>query len=163
MLWKLYAFVFWTCLETDHCLKKLVFISRGLLCRLLLSKVDFEYEYTQLSANSHSGKRTALLTDAFSNPRFTPQSHSVSAHSHKRTLSRKWTRTLLKMKIGFGPEESVIYLDPKLSTCRARACRQDFKIFRQDVENSRSCPARSWKFKILSTRSWKFRILPGKV
>ena len=88
-------------LETNRCLKKFVFISRGLLCRLLLSKVDFEYGYSQLSANRHSRKRTALLTDAFSNPRFTSQTHSVFAHSHKRTLSRKRTRTLLKMKIGF--------------------------------------------------------------
>ena len=92
----------WACLETNRCLKELVLISRGLLCRLLLSKVDFEYEYSQLPAiNGHSRKRTALLPDAFSNPRFTSQSHSVFAHFHNRTLSRKRTRTLLKMKIGF--------------------------------------------------------------
>ena len=64
-------------------------------------KIDFEYEYSQLSANGHSCKQTALLTDAFSNPRFTSQSHSVFAHSHKRTLSRKRTRTLLKTQIVF--------------------------------------------------------------
>ena len=58
-------------------------------------------KYSQLSANGHSRKRTALLTDAFSNPRFTSQSNSVFTQSRKRTLSRKRTRTLLKMKIGF--------------------------------------------------------------
>ena len=56
-------------------------------------------QYSQLSANGHSHKRTALLTDAFSSPRFTSQSNSVVTHSRKRTLSRKRTRTLLKMKI----------------------------------------------------------------
>ena len=39
-------------------------------------KVDNEYEYSQLSANGHSRKRTALLTDAFSNPRL-PPSHTL--------------------------------------------------------------------------------------
>ena len=54
----------------------------------------------------------ALLTDTlvsgqlylrtpFQIPVFTSQSNSVFAHSRKRTLSRKRTRTLLKMKIGF--------------------------------------------------------------
>ena len=42
-----------------------------------------------------------LRTPQFSNPRFTSQSNSVFAHSRKRTLSRKRTRTLLKMKIAF--------------------------------------------------------------
>ena len=51
-----------------------------------LSKVDFEYEYSQLSANGHSRKRTAPFN---------------SVYSHKRTLSRKGTRTLMKMKIVF--------------------------------------------------------------
>ena len=37
----------------------------------------------------HSRKRTALLTDAFSNPHFTSQSNSVFTHCCKRTLSRK--------------------------------------------------------------------------
>ena len=60
----------------------------------------FFFLNSQLSANRHSRKRTALLTDAFSNPRFTSQSNSVFTHSRKRTLSRKRTRTLLKMKIG---------------------------------------------------------------
>ena len=48
--------------------------------------------------------RTALLTvltDTFSNLRFTYQSNSVFTHSCKRTLSRKRTRTLLKIKIEF--------------------------------------------------------------
>ena len=58
-------------------------------------------EYSQLSANGHSRKRTALLTDAFSNSRITSQSNSVFTHSRKRTFFRKQTRTLLKMKIGF--------------------------------------------------------------
>ncbi|KAK3733482.1 hypothetical protein QZH41_007067 [Actinostola sp. cb2023] len=44
-------------------------------------------ELHQLSANGHSRKRTALLTDTFSNPRFTSQSNSVFTHSRKRTLS----------------------------------------------------------------------------
>ena len=44
---------------------------------------------SQLSTNGHSGKRTALLTDAFSNPRFTSQYKSVFTYSRKRTLSRK--------------------------------------------------------------------------
>ena len=57
--------------------------------------------YSQLSADGHSRKQTALLTDAFSNPRFTSQSNSIVTYSHKWTLSRKWMRTLLKMKIGF--------------------------------------------------------------
>ena len=60
--------------------------------------------YSQLSANGPSGKRTALLKDALSHPRFTSQSNSVFTQSRKRTLSRtcrKRTRTLLKMKIGF--------------------------------------------------------------
>ena len=51
-------------------------------------------KYSQLSANGPSRKRTALLTDAFSNPRFPSQSNSVFTHSRKRTLSRKRTRTL---------------------------------------------------------------------
>ena len=42
-------------------------------------------QYSQLSANGHSNKPTALLTDAFSNPRFTSQSNSVLTHSCKRT------------------------------------------------------------------------------
>ena len=67
----------------------------------LVNIYEFEYECSQLSANGHSRKRTALLTDAFSNPRFTSQSNSVFTHSRKRTLSRKRTQTLLKLKIGF--------------------------------------------------------------
>ena len=57
------------------------------------------YKYSQLSTNGHSHKWTALLTDAFSNPHFTSQSNSVFTHSHKRSLSRKWTRMLLKKRI----------------------------------------------------------------
>ena len=57
--------------------------------------------YSQLSPNGHSCKRTALLTDVFSNPCFTSQSNSLFTHSRRRTLSRRQTRTLLKMKIGF--------------------------------------------------------------
>ena len=34
-------------------------------------------------------------------PVLQPQSNSVFAYSRKRTLSREWTRTLLKMEIGF--------------------------------------------------------------
>ena len=58
-------------------------------------------KYSQLSANGHSRKRTALFTDAFSNPCFSAQSNSVFTQSRERTLSRKGTRTPLKMKIGF--------------------------------------------------------------
>ena len=64
-------------------------------------KLKFIIQYSQLSANGHSHKPTALLTDAFSNPRFTSQSNSVLTHSCKRTLTRKRTRTLLKLKLGF--------------------------------------------------------------
>ena len=60
-----------------------------------------EMKYSQLSANGHSRKQTAFLTDAFSNPCFTSQSNTVFTHSSKRTLPRKLTRPLLKMKIGF--------------------------------------------------------------
>ena len=41
------------------------------------------------------------LKDTFSNTHFTSQSNLVLTHSHKQTLSRKRTRTLLKRKIGF--------------------------------------------------------------
>ena len=57
--------------------------------------------YSQLSANGHSRKRTALTTEPFPIPRFTSQSNSAFTHFGKRTLSGKRTRTLLKMKIGF--------------------------------------------------------------
>ena len=57
--------------------------------------------YSQLSANGHSRKRTALFSDAFSNPRITSQSNSEFTHSRKWTLSHKRTRTLLEMKIVF--------------------------------------------------------------
>ena len=63
--------------------------------------MECSLHYSEPSANGHCRKRTALLTDAFSNPRFTSQSNSVFTHSRKRTLFRKRTRTRLEMKIGF--------------------------------------------------------------
>ena len=78
-----------------------------MITSLIVSKTKFSivigspHAYSQLSANGHSRKRTALLTDAFSNPRITSQSNFIFTHSRKRTLSRKRTRTLLEMKIGF--------------------------------------------------------------
>ena len=52
--------------------------------------------YSQLSANGHSRKRKALLTDTFFNSRFhLPVKLCIYTHSRKRT------RTLLKMEIGF--------------------------------------------------------------
>ena len=72
--------------------------------------------YSQLSANGHSRKRTALLTNAFSDA---SQSNSVFAHSHKPTLSRKRTRTLLKMKIGVSfCLRSLIRGHPMYNNCR---------------------------------------------
>ena len=66
------------------------------MTRVLLNQI---YIYSQLSAKGLSRKRTAPLY-AFSNPHFTSQSNFVFTHSHKRTLSRKRTRTLLKMRLG---------------------------------------------------------------
>ena len=60
-------------------------------------KQNSRKNYSQLSANGHSRKRTALLTDAI----LQSQSDSVFTHSRKRTLRHKRTRTLLKMTIGF--------------------------------------------------------------
>ena len=69
--------------------------------RIIWMPSPWPNKYSQLSAYGHSRKRTALLTDAFSIPRFTSQSNSVFTHSRKRTLSLNRTRTLLKIKIGF--------------------------------------------------------------
>ena len=82
--------------------KTIVTCSHAFSRAWLIGSLRWSNDYSQLSANGHSHKpRTALLTDAFSNPRFTPQSNFLFTHSRKRTLSPKRTRTLLKMKIGF--------------------------------------------------------------
>ena len=57
--------------------------------------------YSQLSANGLSRKQTALLTDTFFNSLVYLAVNFCITHSRERTLSRKRTRTLLKIKIEF--------------------------------------------------------------